>query len=118
EESKCRLPFAVLVPIQLHEALERRVAPPRRNGGGMTTERGSCRRRSASNHDEVVRCRPPAHLAQAALESDARHVVLSPPIGKASDLDFQPGKIANEVLPIVQLFRQQPPQTARLRDGE
>jgi hypothetical protein len=44
--------------------------------------------------------------------------MLSASIGTAADLDVEPGDIANQVLPIVQLFRQQPPQTARLRHGE
>ena len=72
----------------------------------------------ATNHDEVVRGRPAAHLAQTSLEANARNVMLSASVGTAADLDVQPGDIANQILSIVELFRQQTPQAARLRHRE
>src|SRR5687767_8100648 len=79
EEGERAVGLTALAAIQLHETFEGIERPARRHGRDMPPERGDSVLHAPADHHEVVRRGLAADLAQAALEADARDVMLAAP---------------------------------------
>ena len=99
EEGLGRLAREPLALVEAHEPLERFAAAARRHLGRETREVGLTVRDAAADHHEVLRDGAAAELAHAALEADARDVVLAAAVRAAADLDVEVGRLLGELGP-------------------
>ena len=88
---ECRSGFTgrALILVQPQQSVDRFGDAARRNLRCQAAEAGSLLTVATANHDEILRYHPVTELANAALESDGRDVVLTAAIGAAADLDMR-----------------------------
>ena len=84
----------------------------------MASEGGGAVRDAAADHHEVVRRRPAANLAQAALEADAGDVVLAAAVRAPADLDVEARHRRDEIGARVKPIPEQTAEAARLGHRE